>query len=157
MPRSKSGAGLCRQVSKRPGPIDVDGDVTGIPCARLGTRKVFKRYHQRQREEFSFKDGKQSLSTAKMPTLKLSANRAHVKVVALAQTILQLFARRFLRHKGRYGPTCKTIREKVLTAGGKNQREPGDPTAPEVLRVSMGETHVPSGSGGAVHEHLGGR
>jgi hypothetical protein len=95
--------------------------VTNIPRPMLGTRKVFKRYHQRQREEFSFKDGKQSLSTAKMPTLKLMANRAHVKVVALAQNLMQMFARRFLPHEGPYGPTCKTIREKVIVVGGKNR------------------------------------
>lgn len=95
--------------------------VTSVPRKGLGARKVFKRYHQRQREEFSFKDGKQSLSTAKMPTQKLMANRAHVKMVALAQNLMQMFARRFLPHKGRYGPTCKTIREKVIVVGGKNR------------------------------------
>jgi hypothetical protein len=95
--------------------------VTNVHPKHLGTRKTFKRYHQRQREEFSFKDGKQSLATAKMPTQKLSANRMHVKMVALAQLMLQLFARTFLPHAGRYGPTCKTIREKVIAVGGKNQ------------------------------------
>lgn len=95
--------------------------VTSAPRSRLGTRSVFDKYHQRQREEFSFKDGKQSLSTAKMPSMKLSANRMHVKMVGLAQVMLQLFAWRFLPHPGTYGPTCKTIREKVIAVGGGNQ------------------------------------
>src|SRR2546426_592856 len=63
-----------------------------VPQRSPVSRKVFKRYHQRQREQFSFKDGKQSLATAKMPTSKLEANRMHVKIVALAQSMLQLFA-----------------------------------------------------------------
>jgi hypothetical protein len=111
--------------------------VTNVSRKRLGTRKVFKRYHQRQREEFSFKDGKQSLSTAKMPTSKLEANRMHVKIVALAQLMLQMFARRFLPHPGRYGPTCKTIREKVVAVGGKNNGRESDRAGANLLRLPL--------------------
>lgn len=117
--------------------------VTSAPRRRMGTRRAFQRYHQRQREEFSFKDGKQSLSMAKMPTQKLMANRAHVRMVALAQVILQLFARRFLPHKGPYGPTCKTIREKVIAVGGKNHGTKHGRAATDVLRVPMAEALVP--------------
>jgi len=111
--------------------------VTPAKRTRLGTRKVFDRYHQRQREEFSFKDGKQSLSTAKMPTMKLLANRMHVKMVGLAQVIFQLFAWKFLPHPGPYGPECKTIREKVILVGGKNRDEQGGGAQADVLRVPL--------------------
>lgn len=111
--------------------------VTGARRRRLGTRKVFKGYHQRQREEFSFKDGKQSLSTAKMPTMKLQANRMHVKLVGLAQAIFHLFAKRFLPHPGPYGPECKTIREKVIVVGGKNRAEQGGGVQTDVLCVPL--------------------
>jgi hypothetical protein len=115
--------------------------VTSASRKRMGTRAVFKRYHQRQREEFSFKDGKQSLSTAKMPTLKLMANRMHVKMVGLAQVILQLFSWKFLPHPGPYGPECKTIREKVIAVGGKNQAG-WEPRAPaDLLRVPLAQAH----------------
>ena len=107
---------------------------------RLGTRGTFDRYHQRQREEFSFKDGKQSLSTAKMPTMKLQANRMHVKMVGLAQLMLQLFAWKFLPHPGSYGPTCKTIREKVIQVGGKNRDEQGGAAGADLLRVPVAST-----------------
>jgi hypothetical protein len=117
--------------------------LTNATRRRLGTRRVFDRYHQRQREEFSFKDGKQSLSTAKMPTLTMMGNRAHVKMVALAQVILHLFTRRFLPHKGAYGPTCKTIREKVIAVGGKNQRRSDHLAGAHVLRVPLVEALVP--------------
>jgi hypothetical protein len=110
---------------------------TETPRKHLGTRSAFERYHQRQREEFSFKDGKQSLATAKMPTMKLEANRMHVKMVGLAQVMLQLFARRFLPHPGSYGPTCKTIREKVVAVGGKNQDDQGGGDSADVLRLPL--------------------
>lgn len=110
---------------------------TNASRPRLGTRRAFDRYHQRQREEFSFKDGKQSLATAKMPTMKLQANRMHVKMVGLAQVMMQLFARRFLPHPGSYGPTCKTIREKVIAVGGENRTRQGGETGPGVLRLPL--------------------
>lgn len=111
--------------------------VTTRSRKRLGIKAVFRRYHQRQREEFSFKDGKQSLSTAKMPTLKLMANRMHVKMVAIAQVIMQMFAWRFLPHRGPYGPMCKTIRDKVITVGGKNKPGWKAPHSADVLRLSL--------------------
>jgi len=110
---------------------------TEVPRKRLGTRKVFDRYHQREREEFSFKDGKQSLSTAKMPTMKLMANRMHVKMVGLAQVMMQLFARKFVPHPGPYGPMCKTIREKLVAVGGKNQAGSGGGDHPDLLRLPL--------------------
>jgi hypothetical protein len=119
--------------------------VTSAKRQRLGTLAVFRRYHQRQREEFSFKDGKQSLSTAKMPTMKLMANRMHVKVVALAQVMMHLFARKFLPHPGPYGPTCKTIREKAIAVGGKNQAGPGGGDHPDLLRLPLAA--LPAGQG----------
>jgi hypothetical protein len=112
----------------------------------MGTRTVFDRYHQRQREEFSFKDGKQSLSTAKMPTMKLQANRMHVKLVGLAQVIFQLFAWKFLPHPGSYGPECKTIREKVIVVGGKNRNGQGSGPEADVLRVPLAQAHGGSGA-----------
>jgi hypothetical protein len=115
--------------------------VTQEPRKRLGTRSVFDRYHQRQREEFSFKDGKQSIATAKMPTMKLQANRMHVKMVGLAQLMLQLFARKFLPHPGPYGPTCKTIREKVVAVGGKNPDDEGLGDPAGVLRLPLAPVH----------------
>lgn len=118
---------------------------TSVPRKRLGTAGVFYRYHQRQREEFSFKDGEQSLSTAKMPTMKLMANRMHVKMVALAQVMMQLYARKFLPHGGRYGPTCKTIREKVVAVGGKNQAGSGGRDHPDLLRLLV--VALPAGQG----------
>lgn len=120
--------------------------VTDLPRATMGTGEVFRRYHQRQREEFSFKDGKQSLATAKMPTQSLTANRMHVKMVGLAQVILKLFAEKFLPHPGRYGPTCKTIREKVIVVGGKNQAGggPGGLGA-DVLRVPLAAAYGQAG------------
>ncbi len=111
--------------------------VTTMSRKRMGTKGVFRRYHQRQRAEFSFKDGKQSLSTAKMPTQKLMANRMHVKMVALAQVIMQMFAWRFLPHRGPYGPMCKTIREKVIAVGGKNHRGWEDLHRADVLRLPL--------------------
>jgi Transposase DDE domain group 1 len=111
--------------------------VVSVERKRLGTLAVFRRYHQRQREEFSFKDGKQSLSTAKMPTMKLMANRMHVKMVALAQVMMRLFARKFVPHPGPYGPTCKTIREKVVAVGGKNTAGPGGGDHPDLLRLPV--------------------
>ena len=113
---------------------------TETPRTRLGTRRVFDRYHQRQRVEFSFKDGKQSLATAKMPTMKLQANRMHVKMVGLAQVMLQLFARKFLPHPGSYGPTCKTIREKVIVVGGKNHDGKRAGSASDLLRLPLAQT-----------------
>jgi hypothetical protein len=113
---------------------------------RLGTLAVFRRYHQRQREEFSFKDGKQSLSTAKMPTMKFTANRMHVKMVALAQVMMHLFARKFVPHPGPYGPTCKTLREKVVAVGGKNPAGSRGGDHSDLLRLSMAAT--PAGQGG---------
>ena len=101
---------------------------------------MFDRYHQRQRVEFSYKDGKQSLSTAKMPTLQLQANRMHVKMVGLAQVMLQLFARKFLPHPGSYGPTCKTIREKVIAVGGKNHDEERGGVPADLLRLPLATT-----------------
>jgi hypothetical protein len=111
--------------------------VVSVERKRLGTLAVFRRYHQRQREEFSFKDGKQSLSTAKMPTMKLMANRMHVKMVALAQVMMRLFARKFVPHPGPYGPTCKTIREKVVAVGGKNPAGPRRGDQPDLLRIPL--------------------
>jgi hypothetical protein len=119
--------------------------VTSATRKRLGTNAAFRRYHQRQREEFSFKDGKQSLSTAKMPTMKLMANRMHVKMVALAQVMMHLFARKFLPHPGPYGPTCKTIREKVVAVGGKNQAGSRGGDHPDLLRVPL--VAIPAGQG----------
>jgi hypothetical protein len=136
--REKRGAG----GKKRRGPRQWDAQyliVTNGTRRRRGTRAVFKRYHQRQREEFSFKDGKQSLAMAKMPTAKLMANRMHVRLVAMAQLMLQLFARRFLPHRGRYGPTCKTIREKVIAVGGKNRGRSHARVETDVLRVPLVE------------------
>jgi hypothetical protein len=121
--------------------------LTNVSRKRLGTRNAFKRYHQRQREEFSFKDGKQSLATAKMPTSKLQANRMHVKIVALAQLMLQLFARRFLPHPGRYGPTCKTIREKVVAVGGKNHGGGSDRVGADLLRLPLDQALASAGVG----------
>lgn len=116
--------------------------VTDLPRPKMGTREVFRRYHQRQREEFSFKDGKQSLATAKMPTQSLMANRMHVKMVGLAQVILRLFADKFLPPRDGYGPTCKTIREKVIAVGGKNQHRAGsDRAGADVLRVPLAAAH----------------
>jgi hypothetical protein len=100
-------------------------DRHGVPHCRLGTRSVFKRYHNRQQEEFSFKDGKQSLATAKMPAQKLQANRMHVKMVGLAQVMLRLYAWNFHPGQESYGATCKTIREKVIAVGGGNRAEGG--------------------------------
>jgi hypothetical protein len=120
--------------------------VGNVSRNRLGTRKLFKKYHQRQREEFSFKDGKQSLSTAKMPSMKLQANRMHVKMVGLAQLMLQLFAWKFLPHPGSYGPTCKTIREKVVVVGGKNQDGQPDSADANLLCVPMAQAHGSSGA-----------
>ena len=77
--------------------------------------------------------------------MKLQANRMHVKRVGLAQVMLQLFARRFLPHSGSYGPTCKTIREKVILVGGKNRDEPGGGTGADLLRVPVAAT--PGGPG----------
>ena len=119
--------------------------VTSASRKRMGNRTVFQRYHQRQWEEFSFKDGKQSLSMAKMPTQKLMANRMHVKMVALAQVMMQLFARMFLPHRGRYGPTCKTIREKVVAIGGKNQWKEKADSGTDLLRVPMGQALASEG------------
>ncbi len=120
--------------------------VTPATRKRMGTRTVFDRYHQRQREEFSFKDGKQSLSTAKMPTMKLQANRMHVKLVGLAQVIFQLFAWKFLPHPGSYGPECKTIREKVIVVGGENRNGHGSGAEADVLRVPLAQAHGGSGA-----------
>ena len=120
---------------------------TEAPRKRLGTRSVFDRYHQRQRVEFSFKDGKQSLSTAKMPTMKLQANRMHAKMVALAQVMLQLFSRRFLPHPGSYGATCKTIREKVIAVGGKNHDGERDGATADLLRLPLAQAPGGTGSG----------
>lgn len=120
--------------------------VTNASRRRLGTRKAFRRYHQRQREEFSFKDGKQSLSTAKMPTMKLQANRMHVKMVGLAQVMFHLFARKFLPHQGPYGPTCKTIREKVIAVGGKNRDGSGGGTEADLLCLPMAPAFGGSGA-----------
>lgn len=111
--------------------------VTDTPEGTWSTQDVFRHYHQRQREEFSFKDGKQSLPMAKMPTQKLMANRMHVRMMSLAQLILQLFARKFLPHSGRYGPTCKTVREKVIAVGGKNQPSEHDPADADILRGAL--------------------
>lgn len=113
--------------------------IANVSRRRMGTRTLFKKYHQRQREEFSFKDGKQSLSTAKLPTRRLSSNRMHVKIVALAQLMIQLFGRRFLPHKGRYGPTCKTIREKVVAVGGKNHGQERRGIEADLLRVPLAQ------------------
>jgi hypothetical protein len=122
--------------------------VTNATRARLGTTKAFGRYHQRQREEFSFKDGKQSLSTAKMPTANLRANRMHVKMVAMAQGILHLFASKFVPHAGRYGPTCKTLREKVIVVGGKNRKgEVRAGAGADVLRVPLAALPGETGTG----------
>lgn len=110
---------------------------TGVPHKRLGTRSVFKRYHGRQQEEFSFKDGKQSLATAKMPTQKLQANRMHAKMVGLAQVMLRLYSWNFLPHQGTYGPTCKTIREKVIAVGGENRAVGGGVPGAGVLCVPV--------------------
>ncbi len=114
--------------------------VTNVSRRKMKEREVFQRYHQRQWEEFSFKDGKQSLATAKMPTQSLKANRMHVKMVALAQVILKMFARAFLPPTGRYGPTCKTIREKVISVGGKNRGGQGGGAGTGVLRVPLATT-----------------
>lgn len=142
-PARKPGAAKCYDLRYLIG--------TNALRSRLGTTKTFRRYHQRQREEFSFKDGKQSLSLAKMPTQKLLANRVHVRMVALAQLILQLFARRFLPHRGRYGPTCKSMREKVLAVGGKNPYREAAPgpaghgvgAATDLLRLPLAAAPMP--------------
>ena len=80
-----------------------------------------------------------------MPTMKLMANRMHVKMVALAQVMMHLFARKFLPHPGPYGPTCKTIREKVIVVGGKNQAGPGGGDHPDLLRLPLAA--LPAGQG----------
>lgn len=119
--------------------------VVSVERKHLGTLGVFRRYHQRQREEFSFKDGKQSLSMAKMPSMKLMANRMHVKMVALAQVMMHLFARKFVPHPGPYGPTCKTIREKIVAVGGKNTAGPRRGDQPDLLRLPLAS--LPPGQG----------
>jgi hypothetical protein len=118
--------------------------VTNASKRKWTAKDVIRHYHQREREEFSFKDGKQSLPMAKMPTQKMMANQMHVQMVALAQLIMQLFARHFLPHAGRYGPTCKTIREKVIAVGGKNQRESRGSAGTDLLRAAMAQVHGPT-------------
>jgi len=119
--------------------------LTDIARKQLGTRKTFKRYHQRQGEEYSFKDGKQSLPMGKIPTQELMANRMHVKMVALAQVIVQMFARYFLPHPGRYGPTCKRVRETVIAVGGENLPGPNGRTGANLSWLPLAAS--PSGEG----------
>jgi hypothetical protein len=92
--------------------------VTNLSPRLWKDRDVFRGYHQRQRIEFSFKDGKQSLPMAKMPTMKFQANRAHTKMATLAQLILHLFARKFLPRRGSYGPMCNTVRQTIVAIDG---------------------------------------
>jgi hypothetical protein len=120
--------------------------LTDVPRKHLGARKLFKRYHQRQWEEFSFKDAKQSLPMLKIPTQDLMANRMHVKMVALAQVIVQMFARYFLPHRGRYGPTCKRVRETVIAVGGKNLPGPNGRDRADLLRLPLAALHGSEGA-----------
>jgi hypothetical protein len=105
---------------------------TSVEPEKKKARALFRLYHTRQVEELSFKDGKQSLPLTKLPSRDFEANRLHVKMVALAQTVGQVFLRQIRTRREVAGEEMRdqtsgrligTLREEVVRAGGKNPGE----------------------------------